>query len=109
MQMNEMSDVANRIEESVDQAVQAMQRAGGAPPELRDSVSQMHQQARQLRDQARQSTDQQQLAAAVDALEQLGDRAKQACMTAGGVVDPQLQSAVMRAHDEISNLKKQLH
>ena len=38
-----------------------------------------------------------------------GDRAKQACRSGGGAVDAQLQSAVMQAHDEISNLKKQLH
>jgi hypothetical protein len=31
----------------------------------------------------------------------------QACRT-GGNIDPQTQQAVQRAHDEISNLKKQL-
>jgi len=43
----------------------------------------------------------------VSQLEQSGDRAKQACRS-GGNVDPQTQQAVQRAHDEISNLKKQI-
>ena len=42
-------------------------------------------------------------------LEQVGDRAKAVCQRAGSRVDAQLQSAVIRAHDEISSLKKQMH
>jgi hypothetical protein len=44
---------------------------------------------------------------AVNQLEQSADRAKQACRSAGNV-DQQTQQAVQRAHDEISNLKKQI-
>jgi hypothetical protein len=43
---------------------------------------------------------------AVMQLEQTADRAKQACRS--GNADPQAQQAVQRAHDEISNLKKQI-
>jgi hypothetical protein len=43
----------------------------------------------------------------VKQLEQTADRAKAACRT-GGNVDSQTQQAVQRAHDEISNLKKQI-
>jgi hypothetical protein len=41
-------------------------------------------------------------------LEQTGDRAVQACRSSGGQIDPQAQQAIQRAHDEISNLKKQM-
>jgi len=58
---------------------------------------------------AQQSNDESQLTSCIDRLEQTGDRAKQACKSAGGAVDPQLQSAVMQAHDQISSLKKQMH
>jgi uncharacterized protein Yka (UPF0111/DUF47 family) len=68
----------------------------------------MHQEARELRDVARQAGDEQQIAGRIERLEQTGDRAKQACRTAGFRIDPQLQSAVMRAHDEISGFKKQM-
>ena len=109
MQMEQMRESAERIEQCADDALQAVQRAGsGTPNELRDTVKQMHQQARALRDEARQATDEQQIAGQVETLEQTGDRAKQACRMAGSGIDPQLQSAVMRAHDEISSFKKQM-
>ena len=109
MQMDQMRQTAERIEQCADDAMQAVRQAGSsAPSELRDSVKQMHQQARELRDAARQATDEQQIAGQVETLEQTGDRAKQACRMAGSGVDAQLQSAVMRAHDEISSFKKQM-
>ena len=40
-------------------------------------------------------------------LEQAGDRAMKACRSAGNV-DPGVQQAVQRAHEEASNLKKQI-
>jgi len=69
----------------------------------------MHAQARDVRNLAKQSADEAQLTSRVDQLEQTGDRAKQACQRAGSALDPQLQSAVVQAHDAISNLKKQMH
>ena len=109
MQNEQMRQTAERIEQCADDALQAVQRAGdGTPDELRSCVKQMHQEARELRDVARQAGDQQQFAGRVERLEQTGDRAKQACRKAGSQIDPQLQSAVMRAHDEISSFKKQM-
>ena len=109
MQMDQMRQTTERIEQCADEALQAVQRAqSGTPDELRDCVKQMHQQARELRDVARQANDEQQIAGQVETLEQTGDRAKQACRSAGSSIDPQLQSAVMRAHDEISSFKKQM-
>jgi hypothetical protein len=58
---------------------------------------------------AKAASDQAQLTGSVDNPEQTGDRAKAACRNAGGRIDPQLQSAVIKAHDEISDLKKQMH
>ena len=62
-----------------------------------------------VRDMAQQSTDQNQLTSRIDRLEAVGDQAKRACENAGSSVDPQLQSAVMQAHDQIASLKKQMH
>ena len=41
-------------------------------------------------------------------LEQIGDRAKQACASNSNV-DQQVKSAVQQAHEELSQLKRQLH
>ena len=110
MQTSQLQQRVDRIEQCADDAVKAMQQAGDdAPDELRQCVAEMHEQARDLRAKAQQASDQAQLTGSVDSLEQTGDRAKAACRNAGGRIDPQLQSAVIKAHDEISDLKKQMH
>lgn len=102
----------NRIEECVDEAQRAVQQSQSIPPEVRQSVESLHQQARQAKQsvnaQQQQGQDQEQLKQQVMQLEQSGDRAMQACRTAGNSVDPQAQQAIQRAHDEISSLKKQI-
>jgi len=109
MQMTQVKDSLDRIEQCADQAVAVMRQSGGqTPDELRQCVDQLHSQAREVRQMAQQSGDESQLTSRIDQLEQTGDRAKQVCQSAGSV-DPQLQSAVMQAHDQISSLKKQLH
>lgn len=108
MQMNQVQDSLNRIEQCADDAVAAM-RNTSAPDELRQRVDDMHRQAREVRSMAQQSTDQSQLAGRVDSLEETGDRAKKACRDAGSGIDAQLQSAVIRTHDEIASLKRQMH
>jgi hypothetical protein len=110
MQMTQVQDSLKRIEQCTDQAESAMHNATSPPPEeLRRCIDTMHAQAREVRDMAQQSTDQNQLTSRIDQLEATGDQAKRACQKAGSSVDPQLQSAVMQAHDQISNLKKQMH
>lgn len=109
MQSTHVQSSLDRIEQCTDEAVDAMRNAGtNAPDELRQSVSEMHRQAREVRNLARRGQPED-LDSRIDTLEQTGDRAKEACRNAGSNVDPQLQSAVTRAHDEIANLKKQLH
>jgi hypothetical protein len=110
MEMSQVKSSIERIEQCTDQAVAAMRQSSSqAPEDLRQCVDDMHAQARAVRDMVRQSRDQQQLTGTIDRLEQTGDRAKQACQRAGNAVSPQLQSAVIEAHDQISSLKKQMH
>lgn len=111
MQMEQMKQNINRIEECADQAKRAVQ-AGSVPDEVRQCVDSLHEQARQAK-QSANSSDQQQagqdnLKQQVMQLEQTGDRAMQACRSAGSSIDPQAQQAIQRAHDEISSLKKQI-
>ncbi len=110
MQMNQVQERVNKIEQCVDDAVSAVRNTGGqTPEELRTCVDEMHSQSRQARQMVQQSSDQAQMTSCVDGLEQIGDRAMEACRKAGSQVDPQVQQAVKRAHDEISSLKKQMH
>lgn len=109
MQISDVKQRIDRVEQCADEAERAVQ-AGSVSAELRQSVDAMHQQARQAQQACssqQQQGDQSRLREVVMQLEQAGDRAVQACKNAGKV-DPQLQQAVQRAHDEASDLKKQL-
>jgi hypothetical protein len=103
MQLSEVKKGIDRIEQCADDAERAIQ-SQSVQGELRQSVDAMHQQARQAQ---QQQGDEKQLREAVMQLEQAGDRAMQACRNAGQV-DPQVQQAIKRAHDEASKLKQQL-
>jgi molecular chaperone GrpE (heat shock protein) len=109
MQADQLKERINRVEECADQARQAVQ-AGSVPQELMQTVDSLHQQARQAKQDAgsQQQMGQDGLKQAVMQMEQTGDRAMQACRSAGNQVDPQTQQAVQRVHDEISSLKKQI-
>lgn len=109
MQFNDVKQRIDRVEQCADEAERAVQ-AGSVPNELRQSVDAMHQQARQAQQACgsqQQQGDESRLRDAVMQLEQAGDRAMQACRNAGKV-DPQVQQAIQRAHEEASNLKKQI-
>ena len=110
MQPSEVKQRIDRVEQCADEAERAIQ-SGSVSGELRQSVDAMHQQARQAQQecssQQQQQGDQGRLRDVVMQLEQASDRAMKACQNAGSV-DPQVQQAVQRAHEEASNLKKQL-
>jgi predicted HAD superfamily Cof-like phosphohydrolase len=110
MQANEIKQSLDSIEECADEAKRA---ATSASSDLKQSVEQLHQQARQAQQAcstaggAQQQGDQSQLREPVMQLEQAADRAMQAVRKAGSV-DPQLKDAVQRAHQQASQLKKQV-
>jgi uncharacterized protein Yka (UPF0111/DUF47 family) len=111
MEINRLKQSIDRVEQCADEAKKALY-GSSAPPELRECVDEMHQQALQAQQaataqQQQQAGDHGRLHTTVQRLEQTGDRAVQACRHAGNV-DPQLQQAVQRAHDEISKLKRQM-
>ena len=90
------------VEQSVDEAKNALPNAGNVPQPLRDAITSLHDQARAAKKDGTGNEDA--LRDTVMKLEQLADRAMQACRTAGNV-DPKLQQAVQKAHDELSKLK----
>src|SRR4051812_31493829 len=105
MQMNDVKQKIDGIEECADEAKRAVQ-SGSAPGELKQSIDALHQQARQAQQACSSGSQTQQgdsgnLREPVMQLEQAADRAMQACRQAGQV-DPQLQSAIQRAHQQAS-------
>jgi hypothetical protein len=110
MQATEIKQGIDTIEECADEAKRA---AMSAPGDLKQSVDQLHQQARQAQQAcstaggSQQQGDQARLREPVMQLEQAADRAMQAVRSAGNV-DPQLKDAIQRAHQQASQLKKQV-
>lgn len=108
MQASEIQQRFSRIEQTVHQAAQACESATGVPMDLKDSIQQLEQKTQQARPMMQQPDDEQRVRQCVDDLEQLGDRARDACQQAGRV-DDNLKNVVMQAHRELSDLKHQLH
>ncbi|MEO0316963.1 MAG: hypothetical protein RL404_640 [Pseudomonadota bacterium] len=109
MQADEVRQRFSKIEQTIHQASQACERAGsGVPSELKSSIQQLDQQSSKAKQQLQQAKDQQAIQQCVDQLEELGDKAKAACEK-GGNIDQQVKQAVLQAHQELSQLKHQLH
>ena len=107
MQTQEIQKRFNQVEQSIHHAAQVCQSTNSVPMDLKDCIQQMDQESGQAK-QKMQGQDQQQMIQCVDRLEELGDRARDACERAGNV-DGELKNAVMQAHRELSDLKHQLH
>jgi hypothetical protein len=107
MQANEIQQRFSQIENTIHRAAERCQSAMTVPMDLKDCIQQLDQKATHAHVVMRQQ-DENQMMECVDDLEQLGDRAKDACEHAGNV-DGELRDAIMAAHRELSELKHQLH
>ncbi len=109
MQAEEVRQRFNQIEQTIHQASQACERAGNdVSGDLRNSIQQLDKESAKARQQLQQAKDDQSIIDCVDQLEELGDKAKAACEKSNNV-DQQLKNAVLQAHQELSQLKHQLH
>lgn len=105
---NEVQQRFSQIENTIHHAARCCSSAQAVPMDLKDSIQQLDQKAIHARN-ILQSQDENQIRECVDELEELGDRAKDACEASSGNLDDELKSAVMQAHRELSDLKHQLH
>jgi phage shock protein A len=107
MQSSEIQQRFNHIEQTVKQMSQACQSSPDVPSDLKQCISELDQQTGKAK-QVMQSQDENQIIQCVDSLEDLGDRAKAACEQAGNL-NQNVRDAVMQAHQELSDLKHNLH
>jgi len=107
MRANELQQRFNQVEQTIHQAAQRCQSATSVPMDVKDSIQQLDQRAVQARNMM-QSQDENQIRQCIDDLEEMGDRARDACEHSGSI-DNELRSAIMQAHRELSDLKHQLH
>ena len=107
MQVKEVARRFGAIEHAIGLAAQLCGKQQGMPMDLKDCINQLDQQKSAVR-QAIDTQDDARIRQAVDQMESLGDRAKRACGTASSVT-PEMKSAVLKVHDELSDLKHQMH
>lgn len=107
LQANEIEKRFDRIEQAIGQASDTCTQVGGVSPALKNAIEKLDQQSSMAK-KALQSRDESQIRQCVDDLEMLGDEAKRA-VASDARVTPQLKQAVIKVHDELSDLKHQLH
>lgn len=107
MSSNEVKQRFTQVESAIHQAAETCRTVDSVPMDVKNYVQQLDQKMDQAR-ATMQSQDENNIRQCIDDLEQLGDRAKDACERAGSVQD-ELKNAVMQAHRELSDMKHQLH
>ncbi|MFP5391886.1 MAG: hypothetical protein ACLGI6_10115 [Gammaproteobacteria bacterium] len=107
MQANEIRQRFSSIQQAIGTAAQTCKSEAGAPRQLKDCIEQLDRQSSQA-SQVMQSSDESRIRQCVNDLESLGDEAKRVCRNEAQM-SPQLKEAVMRVHDQLSDLKHQLH
>lgn len=109
MQANEVQQRVSQIKQTISKASQACDSAGeSVPADLKKSIQQLGKRSDQASETLKQSSDEESIRQCVDELEELGDQAKTACENSANV-DQNLKDAVMKAHQELSQLKHQVH
>lgn len=107
LQENEIRQRFTRVERAIGEAAQACSAERDLPGELRDCIQKLDRQSDAAK-QVMDTHDEARIRKMVDELEMLGDRAKRVCSSIPTLTS-QMKSAVKHVHDELSELKHQLH
>lgn len=107
MQMNHIQQQFLHLEQTIHQMTQACRLSPGMPSELKQCINELDWQTDEAL-QIVQTQDERRIRECVQDLEELGDRAKRSCESAEQI-DEGLRDAIMQAHSELSDLKRQLH
>jgi chromosome segregation ATPase len=107
LQASEIQKRFTHLEQTIEKASQACHADSTLPKELMDCVDQLDKKSGNAK-KIMESNDETRMRQWIDDLEQVGDRAEQACQRAASV-NPKVKSAVSSVHAELSDLKKQLH
>ena len=107
LQSSEIQKRFSSIQQAIGQASQTLQSESSIPMELKECIQRLDRETSAAQ-QVIQSQDESRIRQCVDDLESIGDEAKRVCRTQGAV-NPQVAAVVTRVHDELSDLKHQLH
>jgi predicted DNA binding CopG/RHH family protein len=107
LQHSEIKRRFGRIEHDIEEAATACQGSAKLPQDLKDCVMQWEQHSTKAK-KIFDSQDDRSIRRCVDDLEEIGGRAELALQGAVGV-DAKVRTAVVHAHSELADLKRQLH
>lgn len=107
LQANEIQQRFQHIQQTIGEAEQACRSSQDTPNELRDCIDKLSRESKQAQNVMR-SNDQQRIVECVDNLESMGDDAKRISRSLPRM-PANVESAVTRVHDELSDLKHKLH
>ena len=107
MQMREIKKRVLNVEHTIHRAADVCELDRSAPQQLKQVINELNEKSNRGKQIIQSSRDESMVRQYIEDLEALGDNAKRAC--ASGKVSPELRTAVLQAHDELSNLKHQLH
>ena len=106
LQPSQIQQRFKQVQQVVNQAEEVCRNDQSVPSEIRDCIQKLAQETDRAQS-VMQSNDQSDMVQCIDDLEAIGDEAKRVCTSTRP--SPQVQSVVVRVHDELSNLKHQLH
>lgn len=107
LQANEIAQRFQHLQVTIDEAQRACQASQDAPQDIRSCIDRIAQEYSQAQP-VMASKDQSGIEAAVDKLEDMGDEARR-LSRANPQLSPQVEAAVKRVHDELSDFKHKLH
>ena len=109
MQASQVKQQLPQIQQQIMDAERICQSSQSAPQELKQALSNLSSRSSQAQQMLQSEQDEQRIVQCVDELEELSDRALQACRQSGDNLDSNLKNAVKSAHQQLSDLKHQLH
>jgi hypothetical protein len=104
VEANRIKQELQQVEQIIGRALQAVKNNDEVPQDLKDCVQELSRQAQK----AKQTEDETDLTQCVEEMEAASDRARDAAERAGDL-DSQAKTAVLQVHQQLSNLKHQLH
>lgn len=108
MEITQIRQKLSQLDQVISRAAQAVRNDQGASQDLKACVQELGTQSKEAQQSLKDGEEQTTLIECVDEMEETSDRAKKACEDAKNL-GAQTKSAVMQAHQQLSDLKHQLH
>jgi hypothetical protein len=108
MEISQIRQKLTQLDQVIGRAAQAVRNDQGASQELKACVQELGAQSKEAQQSLNDGEGQTTLIQCVDDMEQTSDRAKKACEDSRKL-GAQTKAAVLNAHQQLSDLKHQLH